>query len=64
MNVNFDQTGKILAVGTEVIGTAVDDSLVPTDFLNTFALGKYVFTGGAITEVDGWVPPAQPAPVV
>ena len=65
MKIKCDADGKIMAVGIDSeIDGAVCPDVLPADFMNTFALGKYKTqknTDGAITivEAPGWVMPEK-----
>ena len=64
MYILADKDGKVMYIGILPMDGAVKfEGTIPTDFNNTFALGKYTFVNGAINEVAGWVaPPPPPAP--
>lgn len=62
--INYDSDGKILAIGEGVIGKEIDTTILPEDFFNTFALGKYKAQEDAdgsvtITEVPGFIMPEK-----
>ena len=35
----------------------IDDSILPNDIIDTFALGKYTVVNGDIIETPNWTPP-------
>lgn len=61
MKISHDGAGRIDRYGIEVPDveglTVIDvpDAVVPVDFAST--TGKYKVDGGAIVEIEGWVPP-------
>ena len=60
MRIRIDENGKILAYGQDDEITGDDTYAVPTvpsDFIETFSVGKYIAPGGIIEEVMDWVAP-------
>ena len=62
MKILSDANGKILGVG-EVYGAVEYVGTLPSDFIDTFGLGKYTISAGAISPVTGWVMPVITAPI-
>ncbi len=65
-HINIDENGRILSAGMGAGWLGYEyNLLLPEDFFNTYALGKYigVVTDGvlSIVEVAGWVAPTPPA---
>ena len=62
--IKYAADGTILAIGTEVDGQKIDETTLPNDFMQTFALGKYKAQENedkttSVVPVPGWVMPEQ-----
>ena len=61
MYILADKDGNVQYIGIiQAEGSVLFSGVIPEDFNNTFALGKYTFVNGAIVETVGWVAPVPP----
>lgn len=57
---NPDNSIQYIGIVDTPGAVVVEDSLLPADLNNTFALGKYTLVNGAIVETPNWVAPVMP----